>query len=321
MIVQYSGPGRKIDATKMRFVVLTDTHFFAPELGKDGTYWNRTLHSRSQEIGEALIESVSAFNPAFVIHCGDFTGRCDTVNFEMGRRIMNQIGCPWFLVIGNHDTWYPGVREAISNLYGLSHDQCYYSRSLSGLRFIFLDMCYWRSRDGSISPYLDKDSFDRGMIDGFIVPPEEMYWLRDELETYKNEKVILVGHAPLAFKSAYPKGMPEGLANGKELRRLLRGYSNIAIAFAGHWHINDIYVEEGIVFCQTCSLREYPFEFRVVDFDHDTLSITTHGLNNSKFNQLSLMPEKGNHWVAGTSRDREFLLRFRFKSQPDEVQL
>ncbi|HXM94882.1 MAG TPA: metallophosphoesterase [Candidatus Dormibacteraeota bacterium] len=293
----------------MRFVVITDTHFFAEGRGKDGVYWNKTLHSRSAEIGVAMFESIAKLRPEFVIHCGDFTGLCDMENFEMGRQIMDRLCCPWFVVPGNHDTWYPGVRDRLSDFYGLPRGQCYYYFSLDDTCFVFLDTCYWQARDGSVSPYLDKQSYDCGMIEGLVVPQDEIAWLRNVLARHGNQKVILVGHAPIGFKPRYPvRDMPEGLINHDEMRALISEYKNVKVVFAGHWHINDIHLEDGVVFCQTCSLREYPFEFRFVEARADGLHISTVGLEDSSFNCASLIPEKDNTWVAGNDADREWLV-------------
>jgi 3',5'-cyclic AMP phosphodiesterase CpdA len=296
----------------MRFVVITDTHFFADGRGKDGVYWNKTLHSRSGEIGLAIFETISQLHPDFVIHCGDFTGRCDMENFDMGRQIMDKLGCPWFAVTGNHDTWYPGVRDSLSDCYGLPRGQCYYLFSVDDSCFVFLDTCYWQARDGSLSPYLDKRLYDLGMIEGLVVPPDEIAWLRDVLEHHSSHKVMLVGHAPICFKPQYPvECMPEALVNRDEMLKLIREYQNIKLVFSGHWHINDICVENDVVFCQTSSMREYPFEFRLVESWEGALHISTLGLNDRSFSSASLMPERGNAWVAGGDRDRDLLVPWR----------
>ena len=38
----------------MRFAVVADTHFFADGSGCDGVWWNRTLSSRSLEVGHCM---------------------------------------------------------------------------------------------------------------------------------------------------------------------------------------------------------------------------------------------------------------------------
>jgi len=307
-----------------RFVVISDTHFFAPgAVTQDKMFWNRVLQTRSAEIGECLIETINELAPDFVIHCGDFTGRCDMENFEFGCQLMDQLSCPWYAVLGNHDTWYPGVREAFSSLYGLPRDQCYYSRDLAGLRFIFLDVAYWITRQGQVSPYLDKELYDNGQIAGMSPTEEELRWLQAELEHSGDRPVVLISHAPLGFKDAYPvatlpKGRPVQAARislveyigdvlmRREMREIIRRHSNVKVAFAGHWHICDATYQDGVVYCQTPSLREYPFDIRLVEVRNRALAVTTVGLKNPDFKQLSYVEEWHNSWVAGAPSDREF---------------
>lgn len=309
-----------------RFVVISDTHFFAPgAVTQDKMYWNRVLQTRSPEIGECLIETINELAPDFVIHCGDFSGLCDVENFNFGCQLMDQLSCPWYAVLGNHDSWYPGVRDAFSSLYGLPQGQCYYSRDLAGLRFIFLDVAYWTSRQGQVSPYLDKDLYDSGQILGMGPTEEELRWLQAELEHSNNQPVVLVSHAPLGFKDAYPlvtlpKGRPvqaartslvdymEDVMMRHEMREITRRHPNIKAAFAGHWHICDAVQQDGAVYCQTASLREYPFEIRLVEVRNRALAVTTIGLKNPDFKRLSYVEEWRNGWVAGVAGDREFIV-------------
>jgi len=326
-----------------RFVVISDTHFFAPgAVTQDKMYWNQVLQTRASEIGECLIETINELTPDFVIHCGDFTGRCDMENWAFGCQLVDRLSCPWYAVPGNHDTWCPGVRDAFSARYGLPPGQCYYSRDLAGIHFIFLDLVYWVSKQGQVSPYLDKELYDSGQILGMGPTGEELQWLQAELEHSGDRPVVLVSHAPLGFKDTYPiatlpGGQPVRAARTsladyvedvlmrremgdvirhqrnvgdvparREMRDIIRRYRNIKVAFAGHWHICDATPEDGVVYCQTASLREYPFEIRLVQVHDHSLSVTTRGLKNPDFKRLSYVKEWGNDWVAGTPSDREF---------------
>jgi hypothetical protein len=53
-------------------------------------------------------------------------------------------------------------------------------------------------------------------------------------------------------------------------------------------------------------MREYPFEFRLVEVDHGLASVTTHGLNDPSFQTKSYINERGNRWVAGSDAERTF---------------
>jgi len=314
----------------MRFAVISDTHFFAKSGRKAGLWWNRTLPSRSIEVGECLVESLAALSPDFVIHCGDITGHCDMENWRAGIEIMDRLPCPWYGVVGNHDTWFAGVREAFSERFGSPAGRCYYTRRIGDMLFIFLDTCYWEAVDGSVSPYLDKELYDTGRIQGMCIPREEIGWLREELDAHQDETICLVSHAPLGFKPRYPVAtMPNGqpgkrggmslsevtygagkrlgdVANRLDVRRVLSTHGNVRLALAGHVHINDVHPEDGIAFIQTAAMREWPFEFRMIEIHDDTLTMTTHGLKDPTFKAESFIEEWGNSWVAGGPSDRTF---------------
>jgi len=300
----------------MRFVVISDTHFYAPGNGKDGQWWHRTLHSRSQQVAEALVGAVTALNPEFVIHCGDLTGLCDMDNYDFAKGVMDRFDCSWYVVPGNHDTWYPGVRAAFSQLYDLPDERCYYNRVINDIHFLFLDTCSWAAADGSVSPYLDKEKCDSGQISGLYVSNEQLIWLAEQLEKNSEYRTILVGHAPVRYKPAYAAvkhwdGTPtkdgkldlgnaiDGVVNVDEVRHIIDQQPNIIAMFNGHWHINDINVVNGVVYCQTASLREWPFEFRLVEVSDRTVSISTHGLGDSSLLEDSYLEELGNDWIAG----------------------
>lgn len=315
----------------MRFAVISDTHFFAPGRGRDSVWWNRALNTRTAEIGECMVASIAAMAPDFVIHCGDFTGHCDMENWQTGLQIMDQLPCPWYAVVGNHDTWFPGVRDAFSERCEVAREQCHYTCMIGDLFFIFLDTCYWQSVDDSMSPYLDKELFDGGKIEGIAIPSQEIEWLREQLEAHRGQAMIcLVSHASLGFKPLYPVAtMPDGhpgrkegtplseitygrgkkfgdVANRLEVRRVLSEYDNVKLALAGHVHINDLHTEDGIAFIQTGAMREWPFEFRTIEVNRGVASVTTHGLSLPGFKEVSFLKERGNAWIAGESSDREF---------------
>jgi hypothetical protein len=309
-----------------RFAVIADTHFFAPHLApEDKLYWNRVLQSRSPEIARNLVDTINCIGPDFVIHCGDFTGLCDMGNYEFGCRIMDQLTCPWYAVLGNHDTWYPGVRAAFSARMDLPPGCCHYARDLAGMRVLFLDVAYWTSAGGETSPYLDKDLYDSGQIAGMGPTLAELDWLDSELRECRDRPAILVSHAPLGFKDAYavgtlPRGRPAqttptSLADymgdmllRHELRQTVRRHRHVKAAFAGHWHIHDVAVDDGVVYCQTASLREYPFDLRLVRRLGDSLHVSTIPLRDSTFPGDSYVAEWGNDWVAGLPGDRDFVI-------------
>ena len=249
---------------------------------------------------------------------------------------MDQLGCPYYIVLGNHDTWAEGSRRAIAHLFDHAADgKFYYTRQLAALRFVFLDCAYWIKKDGTEWEYLDFDLYREELYAGIGPSRAELEWLERELSTHRDLPTVIVCHVPLHAKATYAIGSlpggetPEGdatkwdlapernIVNGdvcitkkycvhdSALRTLIAGSPNVVAVFAGHWHIVDITRDQGVLHCQAGALVEYPFEIRFVRVRGDRLSITTVGLDNPKFRRYSLVSEWNNEWVAGNDGDRE----------------
>ncbi len=307
-----------------RFAVISDTHFFAPGQGVDGAWWNRGLGSQSERIADSIIATVADLAPDFVIHCGDFTADSTMESYKRGCEIMDQLGCPWYAVPGNHDTWTPGVRAALRSRYSAQGEGCYHTKLINNVLFVFLDACFWLDRDGCTAAYLDENRYKAGEIEGMSFSCSQLQWLDDQLTLHADKPAILVSHTPLAHKERYkvgslPKGKPTakqcvtpaefGLGDpglGDEISNIIGKHANVRIALAGHWHINDVTVDRSATYCLTSSLREYPFEFRLIEMNKDGMSVATHGLNDKGLNDESFVAEWGNGWVTGTEADRTF---------------
>lgn len=305
------------------FAVISDTHFYAPGARTaDKYYWNRVLEPESGAIGQALVETIKKHRPDFVIHCGDITGHCDLENWETACQTMDQFGCPWYGVLGNHDTWFPGVRDAFRERYSLPAGQYNYSRTIGGLNFIFLDLANWIDTDGRITPYLDIDLYDQGKIVSMGPAREGIEWLEKELDMHPALPTVLVSHPPIAYKASYqvstlPKGKkaPDSsvdlstliLQSGHrdKLLEIICRHPQVTLALAGHWHLNDVTHWKRARFVQTASLREYPFEIRLFELDNGRLAGKTTGLSETRFREESFVPEWNNDWIAGKTADRE----------------
>ena len=310
-----------------RFAVISDTHFFLPPTGHEGTWWNRTTHNYSNRMGEALVRLIKNLSVDFVIHCGDFTGLDSKENVGYGLEFMKRLGCPWFAVPGNHDTWNSETRNSFREIFDCGEDSWSYSREMGGLRFFFLDVVHWYWKDGKCTAHYDSIGDKAGNILGIGAPERDLLWLEQKLEETGLPSII-VSHAPIFFKDGYPlKTLPCGkpvngplthpsdfiddMVNRERLYHLTKKCKNLKVCFAGHWHINDAAVSDSVLYVMTGALREYPYEIRMVEYCDDSFKISTHALDVPELREMSYVKEWGNKWVEGGNDVREFVFTFR----------
>jgi 3',5'-cyclic AMP phosphodiesterase CpdA len=309
------------------FVVVADTHFTPPGTKPAGTWWNKTLFPRAAEIGRDMVAAVNALAPDFVVHCGDFTASGDLESFHFGKEIMDRLCCPYYLVMGNHDARQPGIRKAVSRLFGYSGDRFYYTRIINDYRFVFLDSSYAIKNDGAEDQWLDWERYHGNGYEGFGPTRTQLQWLRGLLKDNKEIPTVIVNHLPMISKPAYPVGSlhkgipvkqhptPYTCLGGysvyhQDLRKMIKDATNVKMVLSGHWHIFDITLADNTCYCQTGSLLEYPFDLRLIRMEDNQLSISTVGLPNPEFRRASYIKQWKNHWVAGLGHDREICLNF-----------
>lgn len=293
-----------------------------PGTGQDMTWWNRMLKTRSPEIADAIVSTVTALAPDFVVHCGDVTDDGALASFHQAKKVMDRMGCPYYLTLGNHDTFQPGTRGAITGLFENGDGTFYYARDLGGLRFVFLDCAYWIRRDGQEDEHIDRDIYKAGGYLGIGPSKEELDWLKKELAANEGTPTIVVAHTPILSKPTFPVGsLPNGqpvkhapspytdiaeyCVGHKKLMQTITSARNVRAVLTGHWHIFDVVSKDGIHHCQTGSMIEFPFEMRLAQISDGHMSITAVPLNDRSFQEMSLLKELGNSWVAGECEDRE----------------
>ncbi len=313
----------------MRFVILSDTHFFVNGHGKSNIFWNMPLASDMELLTKQLAADLRAARPDFILHCGDVIDRCHPDNEEFAQRFFDLLPCPVYSVAGNHDSMDPSGKESFSRRYGLADGQCCYAKHFGDYTFLFLDTSYWLQDDGTVLPYRDPALYAAGKLRGMVVPQEEIAWLTRELEANRARKVILVTHAPLYSKGLYPaatlpSGKPGdpagtdldalmgslgvGLCNRESILALIRSFSCVKAVFSGHWHIQDVCQSGGIVFCQTGSMREYPLEYRIAQEKNGVLTVRAEKLSDPSYAARSYCAERGNLWPRGPEEENIFTI-------------
>ena len=144
----------------------------------------------------------------FIISVGDFVPYGEEAHYIKYRKIMADLGIPYYQVIGNHDAVHGGWKT-FKKYFGPS----YYSFSYEGDHFIVLDNAF-------------KQSFDS----------RQFSWLKEELARPGSRHKFVFMHKPVFDPSEiYNDYVMSGRAVTEELMRLFIKYK-VDYVFAGHIH-------------------------------------------------------------------------------------
>ena len=302
--------------SEFSFAVISDSHLRLD--AAEQYYWNKWLPEYSCQLLSAAVEEINSRSVDFVVHCGDLTDRSDTASFQRAAEILSGLNCPFHFVPGNHDTYYPELRELAAELFGYPSPTLYRAVEFGGWRLLLIDSVYWHYQDGSVKGHYNLDNPSE--VTAIGVPDPELDWIRQELERDPTIPTMCFTHLSMAMRPEYPVGT---LAEGKPVqkrpvtipaygdrpwgRRLLQMMSRtsgVRAFFYGHMHFHDTIIQDGMLYCQTGSLIEYPNEPRLVRVSDNRIEVQTLPLSGGKFAELSYMPEWNNRWVAGRPVDR-----------------
>lgn len=247
------------------FVHLSDTHAAtatenpAPRHGLDP---HRKDLVRSFDWLEAAVASINEhIEPDFVVITGDVTdGSADRpADLERVREILDELECPYHVLIGNHDR---GGRAAFERVFETPAN---FSFEHGDWRFIALD--------GSRA----------------TLPETSLTFLRRELAKEPPPKgVVVMNHYPLTIppllaemaRMTYPGRLV--VANADEVLPLLEAHDRVRLVIAGHVHRETHLERNGVLHVTTGSLIEPPHHFRVFRLRGETVEWDVHGVELSR---------------------------------------
>lgn len=230
----------------LRFVQLSDLHYSSTK--PDNNY--KAL-SRS---GDLICDAVNQINVMKNVDFVVVTGDGIDVPLESSANdvfcYLNKMKYPWYYAIGNHDTSESAIlnkKRFIELLQeknpSYKFDKAYYSFvPKKGFKAIVLEA----DKDGSCNGY---------------IPPEEMKWLDEELDSARHDVVLIFLHYPLL--EPFPSN-DHKILNSDEFYAVLNKYKNPIGIFSGHYHTTKITKMNNIVHVSTPALVGYPDAFRLV---------------------------------------------------------
>ncbi|MGJ7033728.1 metallophosphoesterase [Niabella hirudinis] len=180
----------------------------------------------------AFLADMKKINPDALLQMGDFAYPGD--KNEKVISAFKNAHSKTLHVIGNHDTDSGYTKQQCINYWGMPGR--YYAYQLKGICVLVLD--------GN-----DKGSPTRKSGYPAYIGPEQMTWLKEQLETVK-EPLLIVSHQPLAGAGA--------VDNAVEIQALLEKHRNkILLAINGHTHIDAHYHINGIHYVHVNSASYY----------------------------------------------------------------
>ncbi len=207
----------------MKFAVFTDLHY---DVIHDG---DRRLHE--------FINSVKEENIDFIIELGDLCHPTDANKYLISE--LKEVGVPCFFTIGNHNS-DAYLIDTVLKFCEMENN--YYSFIFGNVKFIVLDANYIKTADG-YEPYC-KRNYERTNGEYPYIPPEEVEWLKNELQEEQYYYVIL------AHQSLSNDFINRGIFNRREIRRILEERNGngkkVLLCMNGHDHGDDVKIINGI---------------------------------------------------------------------------
>lgn len=192
------------------------------------------------------------FDISLVGMSGDISNNGERDSFEKFDSVASRYDFPVFTCTGNHD---------VSNLYELENWQKYVNRGVYGetkkdgvlnVSDNGMDFVYGGSEThGDIFIFFSQMRWDYNKETSRLVTDEQLDWLAEQLETYKNSTVYLFFHTFLAnangdkdtgegnlvnkVGNSYDLVFTQGAADEVRFRALMQQYKNV-VFFNGHSH-------------------------------------------------------------------------------------
>ena len=183
---------------------------------------------------------------------GDISTRSETDAFEKYNKTVALYDFPVYTCTGNHDVGYGEFLDRWTSLVNVDAYNEPVREGICDLADNGLDFVYAPDAlDGDVFLFLSQTDWDYNRLESRILKDEQLNWLADTLEKYKDRRVYLFFHTFLADDNLDPRLGEGNLLNDKgvtydlvytvgtedeaRFRALLQQYKNV-IFFNGHSH-------------------------------------------------------------------------------------
>lgn len=235
--------------TSLKFAQLSDVHFL--ENGVNTTY---KMTGKSPELLDDAINQLNETKDLdFVMITGDLIDKSFEKELKAVLPHLEKLDTPWYFAFGNHDRCVGGYlttlvyMEMIRNSNpDFKYKKPYYSFApKKNFKVIVLDNI------------ITDEITSNGYVD------EVQYkWLKKELDSSKNDVVLIFMHVPVIEPFASPS---HKLRNAGAVKALIESYDNPIGVFQGHYHAAKITQRDNVLYVNSPALVSYPNAFRIVN--------------------------------------------------------
>ena len=240
-------------AAGLKFAQLSDVHFLA-----DGSNTTFKMTGESPRLLDDAISQINEYNDIdFVMFTGDLIDKSFEKELKAFLPHVEKLNAPWYFAFGNHDRCVGGYLNTLVYLDMVRN---------SNPDFKFKKAYYsFAPKKNHKVIVLDNIITDEITSNGYI-DEEQLKWLKKELDSSKNDTVLIFMHVPVIEPFASPN---HKMRNGIVLKQLIESYKNPIGVFQGHYHAAKITQHDNVLYVNSPALVSYPNAFRVV-------SVTNH---------------------------------------------
>lgn len=240
-------------AAGLKFAQLSDVHFLA-----DGSNTTFKMTGESPRLLDDAVAQINDYNDIdFVMFTGDLIDKSFEKELKAFLPHVEKLNAPWYFAFGNHDRCVGGYLNTLVYLDMVRN---------SNPDFKFKKAYYsFEPKKNYKVIVLDNIITDEITSNGYI-DDEQLKWLKKELDSSRNDTVLIFMHIPIIEPFASPN---HKMRNGIVLKQLIESYKNPIGVFQGHYHAAKITQHDNVLYVNSPALVSSPNAFRVV-------SVTNH---------------------------------------------
>lgn len=240
-------------AAGLKFAQVSDVHFL--DGGSNTTF---KMTGESPRLLDDAVSQINEYNDIdFVMFTGDLIDKSFEKELKAFLPHVEKLNAPWYFAFGNHDRCVGGYLNTL----------------------VYLDMVRNANPDFKFKKayysFAPKKNYKVIVLDNIItdeitsngyIDDEQLKWLKKELDSSKNDTVLIFMHVPVIEPFASPN---HKMRNGIVLKQLIESYKNPIGVFQGHYHAAKITQHDNVLYVNSPALVSFPNAFRVV-------SVTNH---------------------------------------------